>query len=61
MSDFNLLSEVGRYIERARMAHSRRRTERLIGSLPHELRKDIGWPDITQAQQGRDGAPASRC
>jgi hypothetical protein len=25
-------------------------TERVIGSLPPEVRKDIGWPDTTQRQ-----------
>jgi hypothetical protein len=32
------------FIERRRERWRRRHTERLLASLPPELRKDIGWP-----------------
>ena len=35
----------------AYLAHrTRRRTERLLGALPNDVRKDIGWPDSVQGR-----------
>lgn len=39
-----VLTRFNRYFRRYRHMINRRRTERLIGSLPAEIRKDIGWP-----------------
>lgn len=32
------------YMQHAREARERARTERLVSELPPEIRKDIGWP-----------------
>lgn len=46
-----VLTRFNRYFRHYRHTINRRRTERLIGSLPAEIRKDIGWPSqYTQMQ-----------
>ncbi|WP_048646508.1 hypothetical protein [Nitratireductor soli] len=46
-----VLTHFNRYFRRYRQAINKRRTERVIGSLPAEIRKDIGWPSqYTQMQ-----------
>jgi hypothetical protein len=40
----SILSAFSRYIAGYRALRARRATERLISSLPPEIRKDIGWP-----------------
>ncbi|MET3581635.1 MULTISPECIES: hypothetical protein [Mesorhizobium] len=42
----SILSSVGRIATRYSAARARYRSERAILSLPIELRKDIGWPEI---------------
>jgi hypothetical protein len=42
---FNL-SSIGRMATRYAASRARYRSERAILSLPIELRKDIGWPEI---------------
>ncbi|WP_164759191.1 MULTISPECIES: hypothetical protein [unclassified Mesorhizobium] len=42
----SILSSVGRIATRYSAARARFRSERAILSLPIELRKDIGWPEI---------------
>jgi hypothetical protein len=47
------LSSIGRITARYMQARARHRSERALLSLPIELRKDIGWPEIvTDAQNG---------
>ncbi len=40
-----LYSTLARFAADWRDARSEARTRRVIGSLPAEIRKDIGWPD----------------
>ncbi|TWH01136.1 hypothetical protein L598_000100001170 [Mesorhizobium sp. J18] len=40
----SILSIISHYVEAYRVDRQRTRTARLIGSLPAEIRKDIGWP-----------------
>jgi hypothetical protein len=42
----SILSSIGRIATRYSVAHARYRTERSIRSLPLELQKDIGWPEV---------------
>ncbi|MER8747809.1 hypothetical protein NKH57_00745 [Mesorhizobium sp. M1050] len=47
------LSSIGRITTRYMEARARYRSERALLSLPIELRKDIGWPEIViDAQNG---------
>jgi len=48
MRSGTMKTAIAAYIETTRLAWSRRRTERLIGRMPEDIRKDIGWPDITR-------------
>lgn len=54
----SILSSIARAADAYRRRRQLSRTERMIGSLPPELRKDIGWPDAwagmdCQARQAR--------
>ncbi|RWK56991.1 MAG: hypothetical protein E5X43_06955 [Mesorhizobium sp.] len=50
----SILSSVGRIAIRYSAARARYRSERALLSLPIELRKDIGWPEIVvDAQNSR--------
>ncbi|PAP95587.1 hypothetical protein CIT31_14965 [Mesorhizobium wenxiniae] len=42
----SILSSVGRIATRYSAARARYLSERALLSLPIELRKDIGWPEI---------------
>ncbi len=42
-----ILSTIGRIATELGAARSRYLTERAINSLPAEVQKDIGWPDIS--------------
>ncbi len=44
----SILSAIGRFATEFSDARSRYLTERQVRSLPYELQKDIGWPDIYQ-------------
>jgi hypothetical protein len=41
-----ILSSIGRIATRYAASRARYRSERTLLSLPIELRKDIGWPEI---------------
>lgn len=41
------ISIIGRFAAEYAAARSRRQTEREIRSLPLEIQKDIGWPDVS--------------
>ncbi|MCR4267749.1 hypothetical protein [Nitratireductor sp. ZSWI3] len=40
----SVLTRFNHYVRNYRTSLRRRRTERLIGTLPVDIRKDIGWP-----------------
>jgi hypothetical protein len=42
----SILSSLGRVASRYAQNRARHRSERELLSLPIELRKDIGWPEI---------------
>ena len=45
-----MFNDISRFAA-AYLAHrARRRTERLLGALPTDIRKDIGWPDSVQGR-----------
>lgn len=41
----SIIASIGRVVHSYSQARSRYLTERSIGALPPEIRKDIGWPD----------------
>jgi hypothetical protein len=41
-----LLASLTGFIARRRAIRAAIRTERIVGSLPRDIRKDIGWPDL---------------
>jgi hypothetical protein len=43
----SVLSSIGRIATELNAARARYRTERVLYSLPIELQKDIGWPEVT--------------
>lgn len=45
MIRFPILGTIRRYTGKARTLRNESRTERLLNSLPQQLRADIGWPD----------------
>lgn len=48
-----LLRAIRRYAGKIRTMRNEIRTERLLNSLPSDIRKDIGWPDSFAARYGR--------
>lgn len=58
----SVFTRVNHYVRHYRTALNRRRTERLIGTLPAEIRKDIGWPSHYTGLQsdGQDNRGISR-
>jgi hypothetical protein len=55
----SILSSIGRIATRYSATRARYRSERALLSLPIELRKDIGWPEILDAQNERRLAMAT--
>ena len=49
----SVLSSIGRIATRYAAARARHRSERILLSLPASLRKDIGFPNVFDAQNGR--------
>jgi len=47
----SILSTIGRIATEFNAARTRYQTERAILSLPHELRKDIGWPETADTRR----------
>ncbi|RCS23680.1 hypothetical protein DUT91_10325 [Phyllobacterium salinisoli] len=41
-----ILSALQHYRRKIKARRDHIRTERLIGSLPRSIQKDIGWPDV---------------
>lgn len=55
----SVLSSIGRIATRYAAARARHRSERILLSLPAELRKDIGFPEIFDARDSRRAATSS--
>jgi hypothetical protein len=49
----SILSSLGRVASRYAQNRARHRSERELLSLPIELRKDIGWPEIADRRNDR--------
>jgi len=50
-NDMSILSTIGRLALEYSEARSRYLTEKSIRSLPSEIQKDIGWPDIQPSRR----------
>ena len=48
-----ILSSIGRIAAQYSAARARYRSERAVLSLPPELRRDIGWPEVLDQRHGR--------
>lgn len=57
----SIMETIGRLASRIRHRRAVGRTERMILSLPSEIRKDIGWPDYwPRREERRHGLPGAR-
>ncbi len=54
----SIFRSIARYAGKIRTMRNDIRTERFLNSLPAELRKDIGWPDMLAER--RAGRPSAR-
>jgi hypothetical protein len=50
---FAPMAAIGRYAANLRALRDDIRTERNLNSLPAEVRKDIGWPEIYEGRPSR--------
>jgi hypothetical protein len=50
---FAPLAVIGRYAANLRALRDDIRTERILNSLPANVRKDIGWPEIYAGRRSR--------
>ena len=48
----SIIGTIGHLAREYRQRREIARTERMIGAMPAELRKDIGWPNSFTAQIG---------
>lgn len=48
----SILSSIGRLATCYSATRARYRGERALHSLPAELRKDIGWPEVSDGEDG---------
>ena len=57
MSTFNstFIGTFRQYAGKLRTMRDEVRTQRFLNSLPDEVRKDIGWPDIYADRRSRGG------
>jgi hypothetical protein len=46
-NEMSILSSIGRIATEFKSARARYQTERALRSLPAELQKDIGWPEVS--------------
>ena len=46
MTGFTILRSVQQYVGKIRTIRNEIRTQRFMNSLPPDVRKDIGWPDM---------------
>ena len=49
----SIIDSIGQLAHSIRRRREQARTERMIGSLPADIRKDIGWPDSLDEQSRR--------
>ncbi len=49
----SIFRTLARYAGKFRTMRNEIRTERYLNSLPADLRKDIGWPDILTERRAR--------
>ena len=49
----SIIGTIGHLAREYRQRREIARTERMIGAMPAELRKDIGWPDTHSARLSR--------
>ncbi|MCA0010563.1 hypothetical protein LB561_02945 [Mesorhizobium sp. B292B1B] len=52
----SVLSSISRIATQYAAARARHRSERILLSLPAELRKDVGFPELFDAQHSRRSA-----
>jgi hypothetical protein len=53
MNTPTIFSSMKHYVGRVRAIRNDIRTERLLNSLPREIRVDIGWPDLHRGESRR--------
>ncbi len=46
MNGYTILRSVQNYVGKIRTVHNEIRTQRFLNTLPADIRKDIGWPDL---------------
>ncbi|MER8787590.1 hypothetical protein NKH71_06975 [Mesorhizobium sp. M0983] len=46
MNGFTILRSVQHYVDKIRTMRNEIRTQRFMNTLPADIRKDIGWPDM---------------
>ncbi|MDX8468645.1 hypothetical protein RFM26_23345 [Mesorhizobium sp. VK23B] len=56
----SILSSIGRIANQYAAARARYRSERMLLSLPADLRKDIGFPEILDTRSSRRTATFSK-
>ena len=54
----SVISALSHLANEYRAARSRYLTERQVRSLPLEIQKDIGWPDIRESSSSKRTLPA---
>lgn len=55
MNAYEPIRLLKRYVGKMRTLRNELRSERLLNSLPSNIRKDIGWPDSHAARRARRG------
>ncbi|MGX5840370.1 hypothetical protein ACWGTI_06600 [Mesorhizobium sp. ArgA1] len=50
MNGFGILNNVQHYVGKIRTMRNEVRTQRFLNSLPADIRKDIGWPDMYEGR-----------
>ncbi|SFQ15420.1 hypothetical protein SAMN03159463_05799 [Mesorhizobium sp. NFR06] len=46
MNGYTILRSVQNYVGKIRTVRNEIRTQRFLNTLPADIRKDIGWPDL---------------
>lgn len=54
MNRFVIIASLHRYVGKIRTIRNEIRTERLLNSLPSDIRADIGWPDMYTGLRRRE-------
>ncbi|MBZ9703887.1 MULTISPECIES: hypothetical protein [unclassified Mesorhizobium] len=54
MTGSTILRGMQHYVGKIRTMRNEIRTQRFINSLPADIRKDIGWPDMYAERRLRD-------